>query len=250
MEPDDDTIRLIAECMREDGDRKKEEAYQAMRKAWLERRDGNPSLQPGFKVDTDLQPLRWLEDGRDLIQSAKGTISVQLSSGLSRPPLNTYLPYPVFQMGAEIFLKGMWLCQFEECRNLRDHDWMTSEKRKDYREKLKDIGHDLIGLTARVRQIGPFGESVPIGEFLTILDAVVREHYFPLYEAARKGSNWAYARYPKRFYNDSLEIASANSLLRFPDQSLLRRAFDDAFDEIERIWNIRANLAARSRSER
>lgn len=236
--------------MHEEGDRKKEEAYQAMRKACLERGESDPSPKPGFKVDTDLQPLRWLENGRDLIQSAKGTISVQYSSGVPGPPLNTYLPYPVFQMGAEIFLKGMWLCQFEECRNLRDHDWITSEKRKDYREQLKDLGHDLLAITTEVRQIDRFSESVPVCEFLTILNAVVRDYYFPLYEATRKGSNWAYARYPKRFYNDSAKTASANSLRRFPDQSLLRRAFDDAFDEIERIWKLRANLAARSRSER
>ena len=73
----------------------------------------------GFKADVELQPHRWLSEGVRLIESFKGSAHVQHMDGVEVEPMQKFLYYPVFQMGTEIFLKGMWLCQFEECRKLK-----------------------------------------------------------------------------------------------------------------------------------
>jgi len=46
----------------------------------------------------------------DLLKSRRVIGHVQLQDGVQGPEINSYLPYPVFQAAAEIFLKGMWLC--------------------------------------------------------------------------------------------------------------------------------------------
>lgn len=68
-------------------------------------------------ADVDLQPLRWMSEGLQLIDSFHGTVHIQLRDGVQGEPLNRMLHYPVFQTGSELFLKGMWLCKFPRCRD-------------------------------------------------------------------------------------------------------------------------------------
>ena len=52
--------------------------------------------ETNFKVDIELQPLRWMRLGILLLQSRKGVAPIQLAGGFEGPPMKTYLPYPVF----------------------------------------------------------------------------------------------------------------------------------------------------------
>lgn len=245
MEPEDDMIRSLMEYMREDGEQKKEEHFQAVIQDLLQRGQIDPKLVPSFRVDIELQPFRWIESGRDLIQSAKGTLSIQYAGGVSGPPMNAYLTYPVFQMGTEIFLKGMWLCQFEECRRIAERDWIAADRRKYYQRHIQKLGHDILGIIEAVRQIPQFDDSVSVCKFLDILQAIIRQHYFPFYESERRSRDWADARYPKRFYNDAEHQAQADSFQRYPEQGIILRIFSEAADEVERIWKLRSNLVSR-----
>src|SRR5438132_13530325 len=106
----------LSRIMREHNETEEEKAFND----WCEDLLSQPNdleLRPkdGFEVDIELQPLRWLSFGIDLIESRKVTGRVQLAGGIEGREITSYLPYPVFQMATEIFLKGMWLCQFEEC---------------------------------------------------------------------------------------------------------------------------------------
>src|ERR1044071_5886671 len=75
-------------------------------------------LKDGWIADVELQPLRWMQLGLTLIQSPKVLAYVQLSDGVRGPALSSFLPYSIFQAGTETFLKGMWLCRYEDCRLL------------------------------------------------------------------------------------------------------------------------------------
>ncbi len=115
--------------------------------------------------------------------------------------LDSFLAYPVFQMGAEIFLKEMWLCQFADCRALADSRYMEPAKRSTYADRLKrELGHDLLRIVAVNREIPKYQADTAVIRFLKIVEAIVRKSYFPLYEADKSGSHRAHARYPKRFY--------------------------------------------------
>src|SRR5438874_3691662 len=99
-----------------------------------------------FRVDLELQPLRWMSLGIVLLQSRKDFGYVQLAGGVQGSPINSYLPYPVFQMAAEIFLKGMWLCKFPDCRRLNDRLHVDWRRRAEIFQQLGQAGprHDLV----------------------------------------------------------------------------------------------------------
>src|SRR5437016_4784234 len=82
-----------------------------------------------FKADIELQPLRWMTLGMDLLKSRRVTGHVQLADGVQGPETGSYLRYPVFHMGTEIFLKGMWLCQFADCRQLNHSSYVDEATR-------------------------------------------------------------------------------------------------------------------------
>ncbi len=99
-----------------------------------------PTLAEGITADIDLHPLRWMFLGLDLLSSAKTCF------------FGAILPYPVFQMGTEVFLKGLWLCQFDECRLLKDDYYISPPVRQRLAHGLKDLGHDLLAVIAALRQ--------------------------------------------------------------------------------------------------
>src|SRR5215831_1792556 len=96
-----------------------------------------------FKVDIELQPLRWMSLGIDLVKSRRVTGHVQLAGGIQGPEICSYLRYPIFQIATEVFLKGMWLCQYADCRELTASSYIEPNKRESYSEVLRNLGHDL-----------------------------------------------------------------------------------------------------------
>lgn len=106
-----------------------------------------------FVADVELQPWRWLSLGIDLLQSRKVTRYVELADGIQGPPMSSYLPYPVFQMATEIFLKGMWLYQYPDCRTIKDSSYVDPDARNNYLQRLgrRGLGHDLLKIIEVVR---------------------------------------------------------------------------------------------------
>lgn len=188
-----------------------------------------------FIADTELQPQRWLNLGMDLLQSRKVTGYVQLADGVQGPPLGSYLPYPVFQFAAEVFLKGMWLYQFPDCRGLNASAYIDPPTRKKFHAQLRQLSHDLLRVVDGLRQIPEYTSNGKIARFLELIERVVRVFYFPPYEADRR-NRWAECRYPKRVYNDSARVAHAESLQRYPRAEWIETLFRDVQPELERLW--------------
>src|SRR6266568_4358181 len=109
-----------------------------------------------FKADIELQPLRWMNLGIELLRSRRVTGHVQLANGIQGPEVCSYLRYPAFQIATEIFLKGMWLCQYADCRELTASSYMEPSKRESYSEVLKNLGHDLLAVLDKVRGISEY----------------------------------------------------------------------------------------------
>ena len=188
--------------------------------------DFEPRLKGGIKVHIELQPLRWINSGLDLIRRSKQSL------------LGNFLPYPVFQMGAELFLKGMWLCQFEECRLLGDEAYITELKRQHYLKELKTkFGHDLLKAVAELRLITCYRDDAATARFLKVVESVIRTFYFPLYEGDKRDQKWANCRYPKRFYNDIAQKGDANAWNKYPQQWLVAELFEQMRCDIFRLWD-------------
>src|SRR5437773_9496591 len=101
----EDLLRL----MRERNEAEEEKAF----RHWHEDLLCQPldlKLQPEdrFEVDIELQPLRWLGRGVELVESRKVIGRSQLAGGIEGAEIDSYLPYAVFQMATEVFVKGMW----------------------------------------------------------------------------------------------------------------------------------------------
>jgi hypothetical protein len=203
-------------------------------------------LQPedGFEVDIELQPLRWLWRGVELVESRKVTWRGQLAGGIEGSEISSYLPYAVFQMATEVFVKGMWLCQFENCRTLTHSSYIDRDTREKYLTKLgtNGLGHDLIKIINEVRKIPKFAEDAASLSFLDLIERIVRLHYFPPYRADRS-RNWAYARYPKRVYNDTTQQAKAEGLTDYPPAKWIAKLFRGMEGDVDRIWSLRAGLS-------
>ena len=112
-----DPCESVMRIIQEQNGREGEEEFQQFCEKMLSV-PANLTLIPkdNFTVDIELQPLRWLSLGIDLLRSRRVTGHVQLPNGVQGPEISSYLPYPVFQAATEIFLKGIWLCQYAECR--------------------------------------------------------------------------------------------------------------------------------------
>ena len=211
--------------------------------------DFKRKLENGWKADIELQPLRWMDRGLTLIQSAKVTGYVQLANGVQGPPIGSFLPYPVFQSGAEIFLKGMWLCRHEDCRLLGFSSFMEPDNRKKYLDELKNsLGHNLIKIIKAIRTIRDNQVDTGSIEFLAVLEAIIRRDYFPFFEADARSSEWASARYQKRFYNDEAKQAGADSFSRYPPQRFVERIFREAEKRVDQLWGLRPALSAQQNS--
>lgn len=194
-----------------------------------------------FTADIELQPLRWMSLGIDLLQSRKVTGYIQLADGVQGPAISSYLPYPVFQMAAEIFLKGMWLCQFAECRQLSNSSYVNEPARNKYQQSLRELTHDLIRIIETCEQIPQYQGSASAVHFLTLLARIIRAFYFPPYDADQR-SRWANSRYPKRVYDDEAQRARAESFHTFPRAEWVERLFREMETETDRIWGLRHNL--------
>lgn len=191
-----------------------------------------------FKADIELQPLRWMSFGIDLLQSRKVTGYIQLADGVQGPAISSYLPYPVFQMAAEIFLKGMWLCQFHECRQLSHSSYVDEPTRNRYQQSLRELTHDLLRIIEACEQIPEYQSNPSARQFLTLLARIIRAFYFPPYDADKR-SRWADSRYPKRVYDDEMQRASAESFQRFPRAEWVEKLFREMETEADRIWQLR-----------
>jgi hypothetical protein len=195
------------------------------------------------EVDIELQPLRWMSSGIDLIQSRKITAHVQLADGVQGPAISSYLPYPVFQMATELFLKGLWLCQHAECRGITDRSYVDTEKRDYYSSQLRSdqLGHDLIKILGQVIAIPEYRADSSAMRFLVLMERIVRRHYFPPY-IADKRTHWANSRYPKRIYDDVKQKAQAESYAEYPEAEWLNVLFQRMEQDAERIWQLRIGL--------
>jgi hypothetical protein len=245
QEADPAFMEALMRSMEEDARKDQEKRFAA----WCRDLEALPAdfeLKPkdGFKADLELQPFRWMSLGLDLLKSSKGTIAVQGFHGPTGEFLDTYLEYPVFQMGAEIFLKGMWLCQFPDCRALADHGYMEEPARLAYQKRLKDLGHDLLKLIAANRQIAQYPADADIMRFLKIVEGIVRQYYFPLYQADKRGNHWAHSRYPKRFYKDAAKEGRADAFHSYPQQWAIVKLFEPMEHHIDQLWQLRAGLRA------
>ena len=181
--------------------------------------DFKPELNDNIKAHIELQPLRWMISGLELMQRNKVFI------------FDAYLPYTVFQMGTEIFLKGMWLSQFEECRLLTDDSYINETKLRD------KFGHDLLKIVAELRQITRYQDDATTMRFLKIVESVIRTFYFPLYQGDKEDHKWANCRYPKRFYNDVTHKGDANAWNKYPQQWLVEELFARMRRDIVLLWD-------------
>ena len=165
-------------------------------------------LKGGFVADIELQPWRWIQYGLELLGSRRASGTIHLPDGQEGPDLRAYLPYPVFQMGTEVFLKGMWLYQFKECRDLNDRSYVSIETRHKYLRDIKNISkaHDLIEIIQHVTKIACYSEDTQLSQFLKIVTGICQEYYLPVTDSKMP---WADERYPKRFYDDSSKAAGA-----------------------------------------
>ena len=199
-----------------------------------------PGLKAGFKADTELQPMRWMDAGLDLLESQKVAAWVELMDGNKGAPLQSFLPYPAFQMGTEIFLKGMWLCQFAECRSLPQRGFLSPDVRERHGKALKNLGHDLLKIIDALRAIPQYQQDATTTAFLTRVVGIIHEYYFPLYAADK--APWAASRYPKRFYDDAGKIGAADAFKSYPQQWLVVRLFEPMKAHIDRMWRITPGL--------
>jgi hypothetical protein len=200
-----------------------------------------------FVADIELQPLRWMSLGIDLLQSHKVTGYVQLADGARGPAMSSYLPYPVFQMATEIFLKGMWLCQFADCRGLTYSSYIDEAKRGRYQEKLSGLSHDLLKIIGAVREIPHYQTNPSALQFLNLVEGIVRRFYFPPYEAEKR-NRWADNRYPKRVYDDTARKSVAESFQSYPRADWVEKLFRQAERDVDDLWQLRAGLKERDQA--
>jgi len=187
-----------------------------------------------FKADIELQPLRWMTLGMDLLKSRRVTGHVQLADGVQGPETGSYLRYPVFHMGTEIFLKGMWLCQFADCRQLNHSSYVDEATRNKYQESLRNLTHDLLRIVNAIRKIPQYASSESATQFLKLVEQIIRAFYFPPYEADKRAP-WADARYPKRVYDDSAQKAAAESFQSYPRAKWIEKLFEQAAYDIDHL---------------
>jgi hypothetical protein len=149
------------------------------------------------------------------------------------------LPYPVFQTAAEIFLKGLWLCKFAECRRLNDRSHVSWPRRAEIFRKLgpAGLGHDLVKIIDEIRTIPKYSNNVASMRFLALVERIVRYYYFPLSQGAKRNA-WAANRYPIRFYDDEAGLSRATFLESFPPAGWIERLFKRMEQRAIRLWQL------------
>ncbi|HEV7924219.1 MAG TPA: hypothetical protein VGR14_02620 [Verrucomicrobiae bacterium] len=215
---------------------KRESDYQQ----WCDRFANLPAnsgrtLKDGFIAGVELQPSRWIQHGLDLIGSRKAFGTIQLMDGNTGPDLRSFLPYAVFQMGAEIFLKGMWLYKHQECREVHASAYVAPDRRDFFLREMKNISrtHDLLEIIGHVEPIEVYSKDDQIRRFLKIVAGISKEYYLPVTQGK---SPWADERYPKRFYDDSSKVGGADAVQTYPEHWPIARLFAETSDRIEFVW--------------
>ena len=236
-ESSEDSLAMkIMDMIREQEEARREAEYQG----WCNHFESLPEdltriLKDGLVAHVELQPWRWIQHGLDLIGSRKPSGTTQFFGGKQGPDLRSFLPYPVFQMGAEVFLKGMWLYQHAECRNCKADTYIPPEVRNDFLTRIKAISktHDLLEIIRQVKAIHVYSQDAHLSRFLKILSGVAREFYLPVTDGNWR---WADERYPKRFYNDVTKIGRADAFKSYPEHWPLARLFNEAAERVEFAW--------------
>jgi len=200
-----------------------------------------PRIKGNYVAEVELQPHRWFTAGLDNLKSAHVTSHVQLFDGNQGPPMQCFLPYPVFLAGAEIFLKGMWLCRFPACRRVAHNFYVNPKLRAAFNKRLRDLGHDLIGIIRVLKRVKKYRTDPRTMLFLNRVTKIIRYFYYPLYQADRLGL-WAAARYPKRFYDDQACVATADALPSFPDQRFIISLFEPMAHHLDNLWALRRSV--------
>lgn len=223
-------------------------------KSWCEQLDAvDPkaklTLSNGFAVDMELQPHRWLSAGADIIRSGLVLSRVKNMDGTEGAPMQTILTYPVFLSGAELFLKGMLLCQYPECRRIAHVGYANYSKRRKYEGIVKKHGHNLLELVAANRAVEKYKTDEACMRFLSRIDALVRSFYYPLY-AADQNHGWAIARYPKRFYKDAEQSGHADGIKSYPPHAFVVRLFEEMESYLNAKWRLRLALSERIKAKR
>jgi len=219
---------------------KEQSQWESEYRSWCDHFASTPgdftrTLKDGLIAHVELQPWRWIQHGLDLIGSRKASGTIQLFGGQEGADLRSYLPYPVFQMGAEIFLKGMWLYQHGECRNCSDGSYIAPEVRALFLKRIKGLSktHDLLEIIAQVEAVDVYSNDEHLSRFLKILSGVAKEFYLPVTDGNWR---WADERYPKRFYNDVTKVGRADALKIYPEQKPVARLFVEAAERLKLVW--------------
>lgn len=221
---------------------KREEQYQTWCDSFASLpEDSGRKLKDGFIAHVELQPQRWIQHGLDLMGSRKGFGTIRLLGCQQGPDFRAYLPYPVFQMGTEIFLKGMWLYQHDECRILKADTYIALERREHYLKELKDLfrSHDLLVIIRQVESINVYAQDAWVSRFLKIVGGISKTFYLPVTNSKYP---WADERYPKRFYKDSSQISAADAYQSYPEHWPIARLFAEAADRIDFLWRARTGI--------
>jgi len=200
--------------------------------------NSNRKLKDGLIAQVELQPWRWVQHGLDLIGSRKGFGTIKSTGSQQGPDFQAYLPYSVFQMGAEVFLKGMWLYQHDECRNLKSDTYTTQERREYFLEESKNLSrnHDLLEIIRHVESIAAYKQDAWLTRFLKIVGGISKTYYLPVTNSKNR---WADERYPKRFYNDVSRRSAADAHRSYPEHWPISRLFAEAGARLESLWKTR-----------
>jgi hypothetical protein len=216
-------------------------------KRWCSEVSGVPKdyeLLPkaGWLIDQEFQPTRWLAYGLHILKAA--TQGTGQSNGIGGHTFaEPVLSYAIFQVGAELFLKGMWLCQFADCRELSHNGYLEPLRRQELGKHLRVLGHDLLKLIESNRSIAQYNSSPEIVRFLAVTEGLVRFFYYPIYEVSKR--DWASSRYPKRFYDDKTYLGASDASKIYPQTSYVIRLFGEAEARIDDVWSLRKTLAAK-----
>lgn len=236
----DELMNALNEHRRKDREKRRAQEFAA----WCARWDSAPPrvrrrLKRGVVADLELQPHRWLSAGLDLIRSAHVTSRVALFDGQQGEPMQSYLPYGVFQFGTELFLKGMFLCRYPACRRVAQNAYVSMAARQRISRKLRGLSHDLLRVIARLKRAGKYRDDAKTMQFLRRISAIIRLDYYPLHVTHGR---WADARYPKRFYDDLTQEGHADALQSYPEQRVLLALFEPMERHIDQLWNLRCDL--------
>jgi hypothetical protein len=197
-------------------------------------------LKEGYVSDLELQPMRWLQAALAQLESARVTTRVQVQYGAGAA-MTSYLPYPVFAFGVELFLKGMLLCRYSACRRLAQNSYVNKATRERYDKILRSKGHNLKVLMIANRRLKAYRTDDTCVRFLNRVDAVIRAFYYPL-ARSDESSGWATARYPKRFYDDQTRRGAADGLQSYPRQELVVTLFKEMEAYLDRKWELTSGL--------